>query len=66
MNIRVNGRGQRFEAPLSVLALLAQTGHADMLVAIARNGDFVPKAQYGETLLQDGDSIEIVAPMQGG
>ena len=35
-------------------------------VAVALNGQFVPKSQYGETQLQSGDTLEIVAPMQGG
>ena len=31
-----------------------------------RNGDIVPKAQYDKTVLQDGDSIEVVSFVGGG
>ena len=34
--------------------------------AVALNENFVPKTAYAETEIQEGDKIEIVAPMQGG
>ena len=46
--------------------LLVLLGLGDSLVATAVNGTFVPASQRAETTLTDGDSIEIVAPMQGG
>ena len=35
-------------------------------IAVERNGDIVPKAQYNETVLCDGDHIEIVSFVGGG
>ncbi|MCK5495691.1 MAG: MoaD/ThiS family protein, partial [Hyphomicrobiaceae bacterium] len=35
-------------------------------IATARNGDFVPATQRGKTIIAENDSIEIVAPRQGG
>ena len=35
-------------------------------IAVERNGEIVPKAQYGETRLQDGDSVEVVSFVGGG
>ena len=35
-------------------------------VATAVNGLFVQKTARANTMLNDGDSIEIVAPLQGG
>lgn len=34
--------------------------------AAALNLQFVPKTQYAATPLQDGDQIEIIAPITGG
>ena len=45
---------------------LATTNYDMKRIAVERNGDIVPKAQYGETVLQDGDSIEIVSFVGGG
>ena len=46
--------------------LIVELGYGDGRVATARNGDFVAARLRGETLLADGDRIEIVAPRQGG
>lgn len=35
-------------------------------IAVERNGDIVPKARYGETILTDGDHVEIVSFVGGG
>lgn len=34
--------------------------------AIAINTTFVPRSNYTETLLANGDRIDLVVPMQGG
>lgn len=34
--------------------------------AVALNGDFVPRSQYGQVLLKDGDQLDIVSPVGGG
>ena len=35
-------------------------------IAVERNGDIVFKSQYAETILQDGDVLEIVSFVGGG
>ncbi|GIT90799.1 thiamine biosynthesis protein ThiS [Jannaschia pagri] len=58
------------EATTSRSATLAQAieefGFAGATVATAVNGAFVPAAARAETMLSDGDQVEILAPMQGG
>ncbi|MCB1532310.1 MAG: sulfur carrier protein ThiS [Alphaproteobacteria bacterium] len=66
MKVTINGREQTFEAPLNLYNILEQQGYVSMMIAVARNGSFVPKDNYVGTPIQDGDEIEIVAPMQGG
>jgi thiamine biosynthesis protein ThiS len=36
------------------------------MIAVAHNGNVIPKGNYTQIFIEDGDSIEIVAPMQGG
>ena len=36
------------------------------LIAVERNLEVVPKSAYGETLLADGDRVEIVHMIGGG
>jgi thiamine biosynthesis protein ThiS len=66
MKLIINGKEQSFEAPLNLYDVLEQQGFIEMMIAVARNGDFVPRSNYADTALADGDEIEIVAPMQGG
>lgn len=35
-------------------------------VAVARNGELVPRGQWKETMLKEGDRVEIVGPVRGG
>lgn len=35
-------------------------------VAVERNGEIVPKSEYAATILQDGDSVEVVSFVGGG
>ena len=41
-------------------------GFDGIVVATARNGEFVPAGLRAGTPIQDGDRIEVLAPMQGG
>jgi sulfur carrier protein len=41
-------------------------GLAEARVATALNGVFVPKGARAETVVQEGDRLEVLAPMQGG
>lgn len=66
MKVTVNGKDKTFEAPLNLYNVLEQEGYISMMIAVARNGTFVPKDSYEGTPIYDGDQIEIVAPMQGG
>ena len=45
---------------------LATTDYDPKRIAVERNGDIVFKSQYVETVLTDGDSLEIVSFVGGG
>lgn len=65
MKIIVNGAPHELSAE-TLDGLLATLGYGDGPIATALNGAFVPKAARGATALNDGDRVEVVAPMQGG
>lgn len=65
MKIVVNG--EKVEVVATTLdAILVELGHGDAKVATALNEEFVPAAMRGETAVDAGDRLEIVAPRQGG
>ena len=65
--MRIMHNGEAIEVNSKTLeAILDELGYAETVVATAVNGDFVPVTQRANTLLEPGDSIEVLAPMQGG
>ena len=65
IRIIVNGAATETGAA-TVAELVAELGYNESQVATARNGDFVPRGARAEAELAADDSIEIVAPRQGG
>jgi sulfur carrier protein len=65
MMVRINGEELDI-AGKTLAEYLATTSYDPKRIAVERNGDIVPKAQYGETILTDGDSVEIVSFVGGG
>ena len=65
ITIVVNGEAVETSAA-TVAELVAELGYQEAQVATARNGDFVPRAARAEAKLAPDDTIEIVAPRQGG
>lgn len=65
MKIMVNGEAVQVVAT-TLDAILHELGNGDAKVATALNEEFVPASMRGETVLEAGDRLEIVAPRQGG
>ena len=63
--VKVNGTELDI-ASKTLTEYLATTNYDMKRIAVERNGDIVPKAQYGETVLQAGDSLEVVSFVGGG
>lgn len=64
--IIINGEPQPLDAGTTVAALLAARQLAGKRVAVERNGEIVPKGRHADTLLADGDRLEIVVAVGGG
>lgn len=64
--VKVNGESIGNITEKSIAEYLSENGYDLKRVAVELNGDILPKSQYENTLLQDGDSIEIVSFVGGG
>ena len=63
--VKINGT--EYDASGKTIAeFLETTEYNPLRIAVERNGEIVPKATYAETVLQDGDSVEIVNFVGGG
>ena len=68
--IKVNGvdidtDGKSF-AGKSIAEYLSTTNFDSKRIAVEKNGELVPQAKYAETLLADGDTLEVVSFVGGG
>lgn len=66
MQVTINGEPRSLDQPVSLEALLSTLGIDARKVAVERNRAIVPRGQYGETTLTDGDALEIVHFIGGG
>ena len=63
--VKVNGEDRKLSGQ-TLAAYLATTNYDMKRIAVERNGEIVPKSQYSETMLCDGDRIEVVSFVGGG
>lgn len=66
MKIKVNGEVHEVPESLTVEALLARLSLPSARVAIERNLDILPRAQWPSTKVEPNDSYEIVHFVGGG
>jgi sulfur carrier protein len=66
MRLVINGKEQTFEGELTLAGLVEQLGMKSDRVAIELNREIVPRAQWSETQLKDGDLLEVVHFVGGG
>jgi thiamine biosynthesis protein ThiS len=71
MRVRINGEDRTFADPMSpaeftLAALIESLSLKSDRVAVELNHDIVPRDRWPETLLKDGDRLEIVHFVGGG
>lgn len=64
--VRINGAERELPAGTTFAALVAELAPEARMVAVERNGEIVPRQRWAETLVADGDRIELVRFVQGG
>ena len=66
IEITVNGESRRLDSSLPVSQLLDRLELAGKRLAVELNGEIVPRSRHADTLLNDGDQLEIVVAVGGG
>lgn len=64
--LTINGEPKRFHEALTVAQLIERLELTGKRIALERNGQIVPRGQFGEERLADGDRLEIVVAVGGG
>ena len=66
MRVKINGEDREVDDGLTLTALLGSLQIRPGRVVVERNRDIVPRDTYSATLINDGDTLEIVHFVGGG
>ena len=67
MKISINGNVKQFDSEnMTISALVLTLNLVGKRLAIEKNGEIVPRSQFEQVQLNDGDKLEIVGAVGGG
>jgi thiamine biosynthesis protein ThiS len=66
ISLTINGKPRELADEMLLPKLLEQLGIDRRLVAVAHNGDVIPRDRYDRVCIRDGDKVEIVRMVGGG
>lgn len=66
ISVTINGESRTYDRAPTCADLIDELRLAGRRIAMERNGEIVPRSQFGTCMLQDGDRLEIVAAVGGG
>lgn len=66
ITILCNGEELQLDSSMKLFEFIVFAGYKSGMYAVAVNREFIPSEAQSGYQLQDGDSVEIVSPMQGG
>ena len=66
IRVSVNGEIKEIEEALNVIELLKVLEYKKEGFALAINTTFIAIKSYSNTIIKEGDTIDILAPVQGG
>ena len=64
--IKVNGQELNNISGISLEEFLIREGYVIDRIVVEFNGEIIPKAQYNQTNIKDGDSLEVISFVGGG
>jgi thiamine biosynthesis protein ThiS len=66
ITVTVNGKPRELKSPLSVTAFLKALDINARQVAVALNGEVVPRSEWARVSVNEGDMVEVVRAVGGG
>ena len=66
ISIVVNGKPVELDQPMSVTDYLSHIGFEGRRVAVAVNSEVLQSEEYPGTIIDDGDTVEVVRAVGGG
>ena len=66
IEVVVNGKSATLPTGATIHDFLASKKMTDAMAIVERNGEIVPRGEYGATTLSAGDRLEVVHAVGGG
>lgn len=67
INITLNGKPAQLEEPMTVQRFLERrNAAAPRFVVVELRGEPLARAQFAGAVIEDGDTVEVIAPFGGG
>ena len=66
IKVSVNGEMKELDKGLNISQMIKDLNYKQKGFAVAVNSTFISIKSYEETIINDGDTIDILAPVQGG
>jgi len=66
IKVSINGEIKTLNINTSIKDMLNIQNYKSKTFAVAINTTFVPLTKYEQTIIKDGDTIDILSPIQGG
>ncbi|MDD2684871.1 MAG: sulfur carrier protein ThiS [Gallionella sp.] len=66
ITVSINGESRQFNQALSVAEFIEELGYTGKRIALERNGEIVPRSQFAQQMIVDGDKLELVVAVGGG
>ncbi len=64
--MKINGKEIPYEKEVTLDILMEKQGFDIKKIAVMKNGEIVPKAEFGKTMIGAEDSLEVVSFVGGG
>ena len=64
--LKVNGQDHTWHQGLNVSLLLKEKNYIFPMIIVKVNDRFIPKAEYDDTVINDGDDIQAIHLISGG
>ncbi len=65
-NVKINGNDTELASVSTVGQMLIARSIIGTMFVVEKNGEIVPKENYSQTVIKNGDSFEIVCVFGGG
>lgn len=66
MQVMINGEYQTYDDEINIATLLQRSGLTGKRLAVEVNEHIIPKSLHTDTVIIDGDKVEIIQAIGGG